>query len=116
MSCPLLVWKEEPESPLSINEGSLDATLYQTPLEEFGAKLEADLALSKFEVADVASPENENEYLADLEDIINLELKELIKSGKYLPIFIENIVIKCCPKYMDKIAKEKSFISSYTLE
>lgn len=83
MSCSILVWKEEPESPLSYNEVSLDATFYQTPLEEFGAKLEADLATSEYEEADGASEGNHDEDLADLEDFIDVDLKELIKSGKF---------------------------------
>lgn len=89
MSCPLIVWKEEPESPLSYNEGSLEATFYQTPLEEFGAKLEADLAYSDYEEkAEVTSQDahenidDEDEVLADLEELIDLDLKELIKNGK----------------------------------
>lgn len=84
MSCSLLVWKEEPESPLGYHEASLDVTLYQTPLEEFGAKLEADLAFSRFDDKEVASPESLVEDLADLEDIISLDLKDFIKTGKYL--------------------------------
>lgn len=86
----MMVWKEEPESPLSYDEVSLDATLYQTPLEEFGAKLEADLALTKYEEAEVASQEDEDEDLEDLEDFIDVHFKELIKNGKYL----KNIVKK----------------------
>lgn len=83
MSCSLQVFKEEPASPVDCNDVSLDATLYQTPLDEFGAKLEADLAVSGYQAEDeVASYDDDDEVLADLEELIDIEFKELIKDGK----------------------------------
>lgn len=78
MSSSMLLWKEEPVSPLSsADEASLlDATFYQTSLEQYDEiKLEADLATceSKAEVA--------SHILENLENLMDLD--DLIKEGRY---------------------------------
>ncbi|KAJ8919834.1 hypothetical protein NQ315_006363 [Exocentrus adspersus] len=84
----VLLWKEEPVSPLSYDEASLlDTTFYQTSLEECDLKVEFDLTPCETK-AEVASQILENlENLMDLDDLIKEE--PFLLDEKMLPILDE---------------------------
>lgn len=79
----VLLWKEEPVSPLNCDEATLlDTTFYQ-PLDPYDIKFESDLTPceSKAEVA--------SQILENLENLMDLD--DLIKEGKFY--FVKSFVL-----------------------
>ncbi|XP_023013043.2 bZIP transcription factor crc isoform X1 [Leptinotarsa decemlineata] len=86
----VLLWKEEPRSPFDFDEASLvDVSLYQTSLDQYDIKFDADLAACESK-AEVASHILENlENLMDLDDLIKEE--SFLLDEKILPTILNEV-------------------------